>query len=87
MANNHFSAYIYRKEVHGITTDFAPAGGLLNSFPSSGTRFYPADAGTTAGKIPAAINSIIEVLPTGLNIYPALYYTGATVADLNTAAT
>jgi len=89
MANNHFSCNIYgysQNPSAGIV-NFNTKYGYLNSFPSAGTRFYPAPAGTTAGTFNTVINTVIELFPTGLQSKPTLFYTGADVATLNTAAT
>lgn len=88
MANNHFLASIYAfQPPNGSYTYTQGTQGVLNSFPSAGTRFYPAAAGTVASSAEVAMNSVIELLPTGLNTNSFKFWTPATVTDLNTAAT
>jgi hypothetical protein len=87
MANNHFAIGIYRINQYDLKNpDGAPASqGILRSFPSALTQMYPAPAGTTAAGV--TMQSIIELLPTGLNQPAVKYYSAADVATLNTAAT
>lgn len=59
--------------------------GVPHSFPTVGVRFYPITTGTvTANGV--TMNSIIALLPTGLNQPEKKFYTPTTVTDLNTAA-
>ena len=86
MANNHFLASIYAVQSPlGAYTYLAGTQGVLNSFPSAGTRIYVADAGTVAGSV--TMNSVIELLPTGLNVHGFKFWTPTDVSTLNTAAT
>lgn len=64
--------------------DLAAAGvdGITENFPSQLTQFRAAKAGTTANGI--TMNSVIEILPTGLNVNPTIYLTDSTVTQLNT---
>ncbi len=59
--------------------------GVPNSFPSNLVRFYPiADGPVVANGV--TMNSIIALLPTGLNQPEKRFYTADTVAALNTLA-
>lgn len=87
MANNHFKSYIYGIDAPGGSTEIALAGGAENSFPSTGTRFYPAPAGYKRGVAQVTMNAAIVVLPTGLNQQPSTFWTADTVDALNTLAT
>jgi len=81
----HFLASIYAVQPPiGSYTYTGTEQGVMNSFPTEGTRFFVADPGTTANGV--TMNSIIELLPTGLNVKSFKYWTPSTVADLNTAA-
>lgn len=81
----HFLASIYAVQPPlGSYTYVGTNEGVTNSFPVEGTRFFEAKAGTTANGV--TMNSIIELLPTGLNVHSFKYWSAATVATLNTAA-
>jgi len=86
MANNHLISSIYRIGAYDLSNSTgAPATqGVPHSFPSAGTIFRPAPAGTVACGV--TMNSIIEVLPTGLNQNSKTYYSADSVATLNTAS-
>ncbi len=91
----HFLAYIYG-EVQGSDPgagapptysriiDYPASSSGNKSFPSAGTLFHPLSPVQTIGGISCA--TIIEVLPTGLNIHGRKYATDATVSTLNTNA-
>lgn len=80
----HYTAYIYRIDSPGGTTQIKAAGGLQNSFPSASSRFY--ENVSVEGQAQVTCNAIIEVLPTGLVQPPTKYYTAKTVAELQTLA-
>jgi hypothetical protein len=92
MANNHFLASYYRFGHNDLNSSVgAPAlMGVQKSFPSAGVVISEI---TTPGGVVAngvTMHSIVEVLPTGLTI-PGVpsqkWFSDATVATLNTAAT
>ncbi len=87
MANNHFitSCYGYRTSENNAVVPLGGAQGALQSLPSALTRFYPAAAGDAINGV--TVNSIIVMLPTGLNKGSIQYYAVETVAALNTLAT
>jgi hypothetical protein len=96
--NNHFIASIYRYGNTDATALFSPAGvtipatqGILESFPSAGTHFYPVryKDGVPVTACGVTMNSIIELLPTGLSGQgqSRKFYTDATVSTLNGLAT
>lgn len=84
---NHFLASIYGYSLpnNNAILPLGTNNGLLNSFPSSGTRFFPADSGTVINGV--TVNAVIQMLPSGLNIKGNKFYTDATVTTLNTNAT
>ena len=73
-------ASIYGFGSHSVGT----AQGQLYSFPTQGILIRPAPASSSFNGV--TVNSIIEVLPTGLNQPSKSYYAAATVSTLNTAA-
>jgi hypothetical protein len=85
--NNHFLSYIYGIDGPGGSTEISFAGGAANSFPSAGTRFYPAPANYKRGVAQVTMNAAIVVLPVGLNQQPTTFWTADTVSTLNTNAT
>lgn len=92
MANNHFLASVYQKDGNALNALFSTPGnvipatmGISRSFPSAGVDIYPANDNTIANGV--TMHSVIELLPTGLNQRPIRFYSDATVATLNTAAT
>lgn len=87
MANNHFDIGIYRKNQYDLKNAAGnPATmGVLMSFPSGLIFIEPAPAGTTANGV--TMQSIISLLPTGLNQPSNKYYSAVDVATLSTAAT
>ena len=89
MANNHFLSSIYgiQTPLDGSLTFVGGTTGIPNSFPSAGTRIYQAPSGTVGGNGSVTINSVIELLPTGLNKDGFKFFSADTVATLNTAAT
>ncbi len=82
----HYTAYIYRIDSPGGTTQIAAAGGQDNSFPSASSRFYPNPGASREGQAQVVCNAIIEVLPTGLVQPPTKFYTDSTVSQLQTLA-
>lgn len=95
MANNHFLASVYatRRGNSAPRAVISPVGvpanqGVQMSFPSAGTIFYPIPQGFTSSNVfnNATTQTIIEVLPSGLN-QPSLYYfSSETTAALDTKA-
>jgi len=85
---NHFSCNVYgfSQDPSAGITNFNTPYGLLNSFPSAGTRIYPAPSGTTAGSTNVTMVSVIEILPTGMNAKGTKYYSAVAVATLAAAA-
>ena len=69
--------------IYGINGN--PVGtnnGVYNSFPNTSAYFYPAPASTTFNGV--TCNSIIVLLPTGLNVNATKFYSDATTAQLVT---
>lgn len=94
MANQHFLASIYRygnaDATNPWSTPTAPSPatkGISESFPSALTRFSPVRGTVVANGV--TMNAVIKLLPSGLQRQGQveLFYTDATVATLNTAAT
>lgn len=54
------------------------------NFPTAGTVFHPVSPGIQVGNTSNYIYSLIEVLPTGLNIHGAKYLSNQSVATLAT---
>lgn len=81
LTGGRITASIYRINDNDLIFGSAVTG-RLNNFGIVGTIFYPAPLGTTAGPTSITMNSIIEVLPTGLRTNSTKYYTDATVAQL-----
>lgn len=82
-----FSASIYRINENDLKSapSIAATQGVPHSFPSQGIRSYPITTGTvTANGV--TMNSIIALLPTGLNQPEKKFYTPLTVAQIVTAA-
>lgn len=81
-----FSASIYRINSADLNsgTRIPATMGIPHSFPSQGVRSYPVTGTVTANG--AAMNSIIALLPQGLNQPEKLFYTPLTVAQIVTAA-
>ena len=96
MANMHFLASIYATSRGGNGSIRAVSSalnvpatqGLVMSFPSVGTVFYPIPVGSLPSNVFNGVTTItvIEVLPQGLNQPSTKYYTDATVSTLDTAA-
>ncbi len=86
MANNHFisSCYGYSNPNNNSVIPLGGNNGALQSFPSAGTRFYPTEAGSAISGV--TVNSVIVLLPTGLNTNPLKFYAVETVTALNTLA-
>lgn len=81
-----FSSSIYRyKTADLMIAQGVPAvQGVLHSFPSQGVRTRPVHGSVKANGI--TMNSIISLLPQGLNQAETDFYTPDTVATLVTAA-
>lgn len=63
---------------------FAYSSGVFESIPVIGTVFHSVSPAQTIGNF--TINSIVEILPTGLNLYGKKYFCDSTASVLNTAA-
>jgi hypothetical protein len=78
-------AYIYGINSPGGQTEIASAAGQLNLFAiGSGVHFYPTTE--VRGVAEVQCNSVIEVLPTGLNQISTKYFTDKTLATILTEA-
>ena len=78
-------AYIYGINSPGGQTEIASASGQLNLFAvGSGVHFYPTTE--VRGVAEVQCNSVIEVLPTGLNQISTKYFTDKTLATILTDA-
>jgi hypothetical protein len=78
-------AYIYGINSPGGQTEIASASGQLNLFAvGSGVHFYPTT--DVRGVAEVQCNSVIEVLPTGLNQISTKYFTDKTLATILTEA-
>jgi hypothetical protein len=78
-------AYIYGINSPGGQTEIAAASGQLNLFAvGSGVHFYPTTE--VRGVAEVQCNSVIEVLPTGLNQISTKYFTDKTLATILTDA-
>ena len=95
MANNHLLASVYasRRGNSAPRAILSPLNvpatqGVQVSFPSAGTIFYPIPTGFAASNVfnGATTQTIIEVLPTGLNQPSMYYFSSETVAALDTKA-
>lgn len=89
MANNHFITSIYKIGAQDLNskTGVPALQGIQMSFPSAGVLIYPPKPSQVAlafGTV--TLNSVIEVLPTGLTNPSKYYFSADTVATLNTAA-
>ena len=75
-------AFIYGIDSPGGQTEIASASGQLNLFSvqGGGVHFYPTTQ--TRGVADVQCNSVIELLPTGLNQISTKYYTNKTLATL-----
>ena len=76
----------YRRNQYDLlNANGTPAtSGIEYGFPVEGFAAYPCPSGTVANGV--TMNSIVEVVPTGLNQVPVLFYTTSTVAQINSAA-
>lgn len=72
-----FSSYPYSGNGHQLNKM-----GVSHNLPSALVKFYAAEANTKSGTV--TINSIVELLPTGLNQKGQKYYTDSTVTQLST---
>ena len=57
--------------------------GVMN-FPTTGTVFHPVSPGVRVGNTSNYIYSLVEVLPTGLNVHGTKYASNQSVATLAT---
>lgn len=80
--SNRLVANAYAKNGNQFDSRNGAAMGRLNYFPNSGNLFYAAPTGTVFAGV--TCNSIIEVLPTGLNQISDKFYCVETVAQLVT---
>lgn len=82
-----FSASIYRINSNDLNSaPSTPASmGVPHSFPSQGIRSYPITTSTVIAN-GVTMNSIIALLPQGLNQPEKNFYTPLTVAQIVTAA-
>lgn len=80
-----FLSSIYRRNAYDLNNAAGtPATqGIPVSFPVQGTLLTPVYGVTACG---VNMNTVIEVLPTGLNQPTQKFYTADTVSTLNTAA-
>lgn len=76
----------YRRNQYDLVNpNGTPAtSGISYAFPVESFLAYPCPANTVANGV--SMNSIVEVLPTGLNQPSVLFYTTSTVAQINTAS-
>lgn len=83
---NIVSVTAYQRNQYALkNADGTPAtSGIVFGFPVDSFLAYPCPSGTTANGV--TMNTIVEVIPTGLNQTSVYYYTTATVATLNSAA-
>lgn len=63
---------------------FNYASGVVKSIPVVGTVFHAISPAQTIGNF--TVNSIVEILPCGLNLHGKKYFCDATTSTLNTAA-
>jgi len=82
-----FVASIYRYGREDATAQFSTAGntipakmGISETFSPTNTRFHPVHGSVTACGV--TMNSIIELLPSGLRQYSTNFYSDRTVAQL-----
>jgi hypothetical protein len=74
-------AFIYGIDSPGGQTEIASASGQLNLFTvGGGIHFYPTTQ--TRGTAQVQCNSVIEVLPTGLNQISTKYFTNKSLATI-----
>lgn len=73
-------AFIYGIDSPGGQTEIASASGQLNLFATSGVHFYPTTQ--VRGVAEVQCNSVVEVLPTGLNQISTKYYTDKSLGTL-----
>lgn len=96
MANMHFLASVYATQrgnsapraLFSLGTNVPANQGVLMSFPSVGTIFYPIPVGSIPTNQFNGANTInvIEVLPQGLNQPSLKYYVTDSISTLDTAA-
>lgn len=77
-------AYIYRIDSPGGTTNIKKAGGAANTFASNQIHCY--ETTETGGINNIQMNSVIELLPTGLNQPSTKYYSPLTPSQVQTLA-
>ena len=82
----HFLASIYQSGAYALKSPLGvPATqGVQFSIPVQGTVISPVNGSVTANG--ATINSVIEVLPTGLNQPKQKFFSSETVSALSTKA-
>lgn len=79
-----FSAYIYGIDAPGGNTEIAAAGGQQNGFPSGRVHMYPTS--DVRGVAQVTCQTVIELLPEGLNQRSTKYYSATAIGTLITAA-
>lgn len=72
--------YVYGIDSAGGQTEIAAAGGQYNLLPSLGVHVYPTTQ--QRGKTNVTCNSVIELLPSGLNQVSSKFFTDKTVAQV-----
>ncbi len=74
------AVYVYGIDGPGGQTEIAAAGGQYNLLPSLGVHVYPTTQ--QRGQANVTCNSVIELLPQGLNQVSTKFFTDKTVAQV-----
>jgi hypothetical protein len=72
--------YVYGIDGPGGQTEISAAGGQYNLLPSVGVHVFPTTQ--KRGQANVTCNSVIELLPTGLNQVSTKFFTDKTVAQV-----
>jgi hypothetical protein len=72
--------FVYGIDSAGGQTEISAAGGQYNLLPSLGVHVYPTTQ--QRGQANVTCNSVIELLPTGLNQVSTKFFTAKTVAEV-----
>lgn len=72
--------FVYGIDGPGGSTEIKAAGGQYNLLPSLGVHVYPTTE--QRGQANVTCNSVIELLPTGLNQVSTKFFTDRTVAQV-----
>lgn len=82
------AASIYRIGVNDLKSNIGASAtmGVQHSFPTQGIRIYQVPGSTAVVANGVTMNSIIALLPTGLNQPEKQFYSPSSVATLVTAA-